>query len=129
MALVAFYLIGRFWCRYICPLGGILGIFNRVSILKLKLDMNKCTDCKECLKVCPVDIDKFEDVGKSSDCIQCGKCIDTCPTNSMRVKANRIVTAGFKQAHYARNMIGAETIVDSVSACLDAALTGRWSRA
>ena len=54
---------------------------------------------------------------------------DSCPTNSMLVKANRIVTAGFKQAHYARNMIGAETIVDSVGACLDAALTGRWSRA
>jgi predicted aconitase len=52
---------------------------------------------------------------------------DTCPTNSMRVKANRIVTAGFKQAHYARNMIGAEVVVDNVKACLDAALTGRWS--
>jgi len=53
---------------------------------------------------------------------------DTCPTNSMRVKAHRIVTAGFKQAHYARNMIGAEVVVDNVKACLDAALTGRWSR-
>jgi predicted aconitase len=52
---------------------------------------------------------------------------DTCPTNSMRVKAERIVTAGFKQAHYARNMIGAEVIVDNVKGCLDAALTGRWS--
>ena len=52
---------------------------------------------------------------------------DTCPTNSMRVKVKRIVTAGFKQAHYARGMIGAEVIVDDVRGCLDAALTGRWS--
>lgn len=52
---------------------------------------------------------------------------DTCPTNSMRVQAKRIVTAGFKQAHYARSMIGAEVIVDSVQGCLQAALTGRWS--
>ncbi len=51
---------------------------------------------------------------------------DTCPTNSMRVDARRIVTAGFKQAHYARGMIGAEVIVDNVRACLDAALTGKW---
>ena len=50
---------------------------------------------------------------------------DTCPTNSMRVKAKRIVTPGFKQAHYARNMIKAEVIVDNVKSCLDAALTGR----
>jgi len=52
---------------------------------------------------------------------------DTCPTNSMRVKAKRIVTAGFKQAHYARGMIGAEVIVDHVHGCLQAALTGRWT--
>lgn len=52
---------------------------------------------------------------------------DTCPTNSMRLRAERIVTPGFKQAHYARNMIKAEVIVDHVKACLEAALTGRWS--
>ena len=52
---------------------------------------------------------------------------DTCPTNSMRLDAKRIVTAGFKQAHYARNMIKAEVIIDHTKACLDAALTGRWS--
>ena len=52
--------------------------------------------------------------------------VDTCPTNSMRVDATRIVTAGFKQAHYARGMIGAEVIVDSTSRCVEAALSGRW---
>ena len=39
----------------------------------------------------------------------------------------RIVTAGFKQAHYARQMIGAEVIVDSLDRCLDAALRGIWT--
>ena len=53
--------------------------------------------------------------------------VDTCPTNSMLVQAKRIVTAGFKQAHYARGMIGAEVIIDNTDACLDAALTGRWT--
>ncbi|MHC4401923.1 MAG: aconitase X [Planctomycetota bacterium] len=51
---------------------------------------------------------------------------DTCPTNSMRVDARRIVTPGFKQAHYARGMIGAEVIVDDLRGCLDAALAGKW---
>jgi len=55
--------------------------------------------------------------------------VDTCPTNSMRVRANRIVTSGFKQAHYARGMIGAEVIVDSLEKCLEAALAGRWNEA
>jgi predicted aconitase len=51
---------------------------------------------------------------------------DSCPTNSMRVNASRIVTLSFKQAHYARSMIGAEVIVDHLEGCLNAALTGRW---
>ena len=54
---------------------------------------------------------------------------DTCPTNSMRLDAKRIVTPGFKQAHYARNMIGAEVIVDNIHGCLQAAITGRWTDA
>jgi predicted aconitase len=52
---------------------------------------------------------------------------DTCPTNSMRVTARRIATAGFKQAHYARGMMGAEVIVDNMDACLQAALSGSWN--
>lgn len=53
---------------------------------------------------------------------------DSCPVNSMRVNATRIVTAGFKQAHYGRGMIGAEVIIDHLKPCLDAALSGRWTR-
>jgi hypothetical protein len=50
---------------------------------------------------------------------------DTCPTN-MRMAARRIVTNGFKQAHYARGMVGAEVIVAETPACVRAAVAGRW---
>ena len=69
---------------------------------------------------------------------------DTCPTN-MRIPAQRIVTPGFKQAHYARGMTSlerlgtaedagcasglggaVETIVADTPACIRAALEGRW---
>lgn len=50
---------------------------------------------------------------------------DTCPTN-MRMPARRIVTHGFKQAHYARGMIGAEVIVAETRPCIEAAVAGRW---
>jgi predicted aconitase len=50
---------------------------------------------------------------------------DTCPTN-MRIPARRIVTSGFKQAHYARGMVGAETIVAPTAACVRAAVEGKW---
>ena len=51
---------------------------------------------------------------------------DTCPTN-MRIPAQRIVTHGFKQAHYARGMSDAEVIVARTEPCVEAAITGRWS--
>ena len=51
---------------------------------------------------------------------------DTCPTN-LRVPTERIVTPGFKQAHYARGMTGAEVIVADTPACIEAAASGRWS--
>jgi predicted aconitase len=50
---------------------------------------------------------------------------DTCPTN-IRIPAKRIVTHGFKQAHYARGMVGAEVIVAKTDACVRAAEAGRW---
>jgi hypothetical protein len=50
---------------------------------------------------------------------------DTCPTN-IRIPARRIVTHGFKQAHYARGMLGAEVIVAGTGPCIRAALHGRW---
>lgn len=50
---------------------------------------------------------------------------DTCPTN-MRIPSRRLVTDGFKQAHYARGMTGAEVIVADTEACLRAALAGKW---
>lgn len=90
IALVAFFLIGRFWCRYLCPLGGILGVFNRVSIVKIKLDMNKCNNCRECLSVCPVKIEEPGEIEDSIDCIRCGKCIDVCTTNAFQISASLI---------------------------------------
>jgi predicted aconitase len=50
---------------------------------------------------------------------------DTCPTN-LRIPARRIVTPGFKQAHYARGMSGAEVIVADTPSCVRAAIEGRW---
>jgi predicted aconitase len=51
---------------------------------------------------------------------------DTCPTN-LRIPAQRIVTPGFKQAHYARGMVGAEVIVADTEMCIRAAIAGRWT--
>jgi ferredoxin-type protein NapH len=85
MALIAFVLVSRFWCRYLCPLGAIFGVFNRVSFLKVKADPANCTHCGDCLKVCPVKIEEPEDIENSIDCIRCAKCVDACPTKAISI--------------------------------------------
>jgi len=87
-AIASFILVARFWCRYLCPLGAIFGVFNRVSFLKIKLDDSKCTGCRQCLEVCPTRIKEPEHIGNVTDCIQCGKCVEACSTGALRISAS-----------------------------------------
>jgi len=88
VALILFFVIGRFWCRYLCPLGSLFGLFNRASFLKVRVAAGSCVNCEECLNVCPVNIQAPEDIERSSSCIRCGKCIDACPHGSIKISAS-----------------------------------------
>ncbi|MHC4475779.1 MAG: 4Fe-4S binding protein [Planctomycetota bacterium] len=53
----------RFWCRYLCPAGAFLSLFNNVAILKRFLPAKKFGRCE------------FGLTGKDQmDCIYCDKC-------------------------------------------------------
>jgi len=86
--LVAFFLVGRFWCRYLCPLGAIFGAFNPVSLLKVKVDFSKCRRCEDCLKVCPAGIETLEEIESCTDCTRCGRCIDSCNNDALKISAS-----------------------------------------
>ncbi|MBC7321165.1 4Fe-4S binding protein [bacterium] len=73
--------IERVFCRYICPMGGILSIISRFSIFGIKIDKNRCVSCQRCEKKCPVGA--IEDIGKETiinrgECIDCLRCKDIC---------------------------------------------------
>lgn len=67
----------RPFCRTVCPLGAILGLFNRVSVLRLSIDTGGCTACGKCVAICPVDLDPRE-TPNSPECIRCLKCAKSC---------------------------------------------------
>jgi polyferredoxin len=75
--LVAFVLLMIFsrrgFCRAVCPLGAIFGLFNKFSLFRMRLDKKKCTNCKWCHKVCPVD-HKFNESDSSTNCVRCLNC-------------------------------------------------------
>lgn len=74
----------RFYCRTLCPLGALLGVFARYSFLRLEKDVEKCTDCKLCLKNCqgaanPIPGEQWE----TSECLFCFNCFNACPENAI----------------------------------------------
>jgi ferredoxin len=70
--LVLFVLIKRPFCRTACPLGAIYALFNRASLLQMKVE-GACRDCGLCRSVCPMDI-HIANNPKSPECIRCLEC-------------------------------------------------------
>ncbi|HZD58897.1 MAG TPA: 4Fe-4S binding protein [Anaerolineae bacterium] len=74
----------RFWCRYLCPLGGLLGIIGSAPFYRRKVAANSCSNCLKCAKVC--DMEAVGDKGLKTDaasCLLCLKCRDTCPRDAI----------------------------------------------
>jgi ferredoxin-type protein NapH len=69
----------RPFCRTICPLGALLGLFNKISLLRLRVASAKCLSCGSCSRVCPVDLDVPKQPN-SPECIRCLKCVKACET-------------------------------------------------
>ena len=70
--LIAIFFVKRPWCRMLCPLGAIFSLFNRFSAFFLRFNVNKCTDCKQCHKLCEYRIEPE----KSPNDLQCNRCLE-----------------------------------------------------
>jgi polyferredoxin len=72
----AIFFVRRPWCRVLCPLGAIFSIFNRTSAFFLRLDPNKCTQCKRCHKLCELGLqpDKSPNDSRCIRCLDCTQC-------------------------------------------------------
>ncbi len=77
----------RFWCRAICPLGALLGIFSRFAIFGLEKDESTCDQCGLCLLSCQGGDNP--DVGaawRQPECQLCLNCQAVCPQGSLKFK-------------------------------------------
>lgn len=83
ITLLSSIVIFRPFCRYVCPLGAIYGIFNKISFYNFKIDSEKCTKCGACQKICKLDIPVWQNPN-SMDCIRCGDCKAACPHNAIK---------------------------------------------
>lgn len=85
MAIVLFSLmICRPFCKYICPLGAFYAPFNKISLVQLQVDKDKCVGCKACYQNCDMCVDPSV-CQDSLECIRCGKCVSSCPTKALQM--------------------------------------------
>jgi ferredoxin-type protein NapH len=74
--LAAALFIHRPWCRMLCPLGGLLALFNRFSLFHLRFNPHQCVECNLCRSRCSMGV-KVDQAVNVSGCIRCLECT-TC---------------------------------------------------
>ena len=77
----------RFWCRVLCPLGALLGLFSRFSVLRLEKFLDKCTRCNLCIKHCQGAASPRPDQGwETAECHMCFNCHNICPEDALEFR-------------------------------------------
>ena len=78
----------RPFCRYLCPLGAIYGIFNPIAFYRYEVDKEKCINCGACTRACGFEL-KPNLNPNSSECIRCGDCIRACPKGALSRRGSK----------------------------------------
>lgn len=75
----------RFWCRNLCPLGGMLALLSACSFLRRE-PARVCSGCRDCLKICPMGAFQNDGSLRDEECTLCLDCLDRCPSKISRIK-------------------------------------------
>ena len=94
--------ISRPWCRWLCPMGALQGLFQKVAPWSVKRNDEACIGCRACDKACPFNIAVSEkDRINDSRCNRCLSCVAACPINGaldIRGAGNRYKRKVFRPA-------------------------------
>jgi ferredoxin-type protein NapH len=82
LLLVLELIFPRLWCRVLCPVGKTYGLFNRISLLRLRFTETRCSGCRGCEDVCCMGVEiACHAEGRElrdANCIYCGRCVEVC---------------------------------------------------
>jgi len=95
----------RTQCSFLCPLGAVNTLSNKVTPFTVKIDKNICNECFKCVQVCPLlalSQDNVREGIVSVFCSKCGKCVDTCPKNAIHYGIKGVPAGTMKS--FSRNL-------------------------
>jgi polyferredoxin len=95
----------RTQCSFLCPLGAINSLSNKITPFTIKIDKGSCNECFKCVEVCPLYALTHEDIkaGKVSlFCSKCGKCVDACSQKAIHYGIRGIPAGTMK--NFSRNL-------------------------
>jgi polyferredoxin len=91
----------RFWCRYLCPLGALLGLASRYPWLRYRVSETSCIACGDCASVCPAGaIEPEHDyTANLADCDVCLACAEACPAEAITFGWHRFHLPRLRRPH------------------------------
>ena len=94
----------RIQCSLFCPMGAFQTFTNKLNVFDIRIDTEKCINCRKCISVCPtfsLSTQTIETGKPAMTCIKCGACVDICPQSavSFHIKGTPLTT---KNKHTAR---------------------------
>jgi polyferredoxin len=85
LSLVLAVLILRPWCRFLCPAGALLSLFNKISVVRINVK-EKCNQCEKCLENCTSENKDAKVATGSLDCIRCFECVKKCKSDAISLQ-------------------------------------------
>lgn len=74
----------RFWCRYLCPLGALIGLGSKFAFIRRNVNEASCVKCGECVKTCSMGAINPETIKQDpAECVMCMDCAAPCPKTAI----------------------------------------------